>query len=40
MLLFEKSSIGAFWNRLYDFGKAMAVFQAMAELKQTALAKC
>ena len=39
MFLFEKSSTGAYWNRLYDLKKGRASFHAKAELKQTALAK-
>ena len=39
MLLFEKSLIGAYCNRLYDLGKSRAPFHATAELKQTALVK-
>ena len=39
MFLFEKSSIGAYCNRLYDLKKGMATFHARVELKQTALAK-
>ena len=34
MFLFEKSSIGAYCNKLYDLKKAIAPFHAMAELKQ------
>ena len=37
--LLEKSLIGAYWNKLYDFGNGMASFHAMAELKQTAQPK-
>ena len=39
MLLFAKSLIGAYYNRLYDLKKRSAPFHAMAELKQAALAK-
>ena len=39
MFLFEKSLIGAYCNRLYDFKEKQGPFHAMAELKQTALAK-
>ena len=39
MLLFEKSAIGAYCNRLYDLKKDSAPFHAKAELKQTAHAK-
>ena len=36
MFLFEKNSIGAYCNRLYDLKKGRAPFYAKAELKQTA----
>ena len=39
MFLFEKSSIGAYSNRLYDLGKGMVLFHAKAEFKQTAQEK-
>ena len=37
--LLEKSLIGTYWYRLYDFEKGRAPFYAMAEFKQTAQAK-
>ena len=37
--MFLKSIIGAYCNRLYDLKKGSAPFEAMAELKQAALAK-
>ena len=39
MLLFEKSFIGVYCNKLYDLKKGRAPFHAKAELKQTALEK-
>ena len=39
MLLFQKSLIGAYCNRLFDLKKGMTPFYIKAELKQTALAK-
>ena len=39
MFSFGKGLIGAYWISLYDLGKDMAPFHAMAELKQTAQAK-
>ena len=39
MLLHEKSFVGAYCNRLYDYGKGMASFHAMAKLKQIAQPK-
>ena len=39
MFLFEKNLPGAYWIRLYDLGKGMAPFHAMAELKQIAQPK-
>ena len=39
MLLFEKSVIGIYCNRLYDLKESHSPFHAMTELKQIAQAK-
>ena len=39
MFLFEKSVIDAYCNRLYDLGKGMVPFHALAKLKQAEQAK-
>ena len=39
MLLFEKSLIGAYYNRLYDLGERHGPFYPRAKLKQTGQAK-
>ena len=39
MLLLKKRFIGVYCNRLYDLGKGMALFHALAELQKTAQAK-
>ena len=39
MILFEKSSIGVYCNRLHNLKKGMTPFYAKAELKQMALVK-
>ena len=37
--MFDKSSMGAYCNRLYDLKEGMVSFHAKAELKQTAQEK-
>ena len=39
MSMFEKSVIGAYWNRLYDLGERHSVFSCCGQIKANSVGK-